>query len=590
MGEEGGRRGLGSPAAAPRRACCVPRLVAVIVAVAAPCAFAQVTLPPIDPTLRSGEPPPLERERPLRPEPPPLTPPPVAPKLEAPPLPSVRVFVREFRFEGNTVFSDEELAGMMAPYVNREVTTEDLEAARVALTLHYVNKGFVTSGALVPDQEVVDGVITIHIIEGKLARIEIDGEENIWPYYYRSRLALAAGPPVNVNALQERLQLLQQDPRLARVNAELRPAAVRGESDLQVKVAENRPIHFFSEFNNYQAPSIGAERGLATFTHQSLTGNADIFSFTYGRSEGLDLLVDTFYTVPITPSDTTFTGTLRRNDFHVVEDPFEPLNIQSESEIVGFTLRHPFYRTLSQTFSLAVTGEYLYNKTFLLGQPFDFTPGYQDGVAIVNALRIAPEWVYRTASSVVAVRSRFSVGLDVLNATINADPNLPDGQFFAWLGQAQAVRRFERYWGTQVIGRFDIQLANDRLFPLEEIPVGGRYTVRGYRENTFVRDNAIVASVEVRVPVVRSASGVDIVQLAPFVEYGSAWNSRNVPLPGENPRGFIASVGLGVRWNILPEDRARFEIYWGQKLNYIDQGNGNLQDNGIHLGLVVQAF
>ena len=54
--------------------------------------------------------------------------------------------------------------------------------------------------------------------------------------------------------------------------------------------------------------------------------------------------------------------------------------------------------------------------------------------------------------------------------------------FFSWLGQAQLARRLETL-SAQVIGRVDLQLANDRLFPLEQFAVGGRYSVRGYREN-----------------------------------------------------------------------------------------------------------
>ena len=551
-----------------------------------------VPLPPIDPTGRSGEPPPLREERPLKPKPQPLVPPPAPPAAEEKGrLPAVRVFVREFRLTGNTVFTDEELGEVTASYVNRELTTEDLESIRLGLTRRYVERGYVTSGAIIPDQAVTDGVIRIQIIEGILTRIVIEGTENFWPYYFRNRIALGAGPPVNVNTLQERLQLLQQDPRLIRLNAELRPGVVRGESELHVKVAEASPYRAWLVFNNYQSPSVGAERGLGTVSHQSLTGNGDVFTFTYGHSQGVDLMADVSYTLPLTAYDTTLTGSYRRNQFGVTEDPFKALSISSESEIIGFSLRQPIYRTVNQQITIALTGEYLYNKvTIFDAVPFNL-PGFQRGVAQVAALRFTPEWVHRTRSSVLAARSRFSVGLNVLDATIDAGGrNDPDGQFFSWLGQVQAVKRLDRWWGVQVLGRFDVQLADDRLFALEQYPVGGRFTVRGYRENTFVRDNAIVASLEARVPVIQSARGEDILQIAPFLDYGSAWNSKDETSPAPSARGFLASVGVGLRWNILPQNRARFEVYWGAQLNHIDQGEGNLQDNGIHLQVVAQPF
>lgn len=75
---------------------------------------------------------------------------------------------------GSTVFSATELAGATAPYTNRAVTTADLEELRLALTRLYVEKGYINSGAVIPDQTVTNGVISFQIIEGSLSRVELD--------------------------------------------------------------------------------------------------------------------------------------------------------------------------------------------------------------------------------------------------------------------------------------------------------------------------------------------------------------------------------------------------------------------------------
>src|SRR5512132_2168261 len=90
--------------------------------------------PRVDPLGRSG-PPPLQfppAEPPSLPQPilPPL---PSEPPTGAPTFPQVRVFVRAIRVTGSTVFAQEDLAQVTAPYVNRQLTTEDLEALRLAL-------------------------------------------------------------------------------------------------------------------------------------------------------------------------------------------------------------------------------------------------------------------------------------------------------------------------------------------------------------------------------------------------------------------------------------------------------------------------
>jgi Hemolysin activation/secretion protein len=99
-----------------------------------------------------------------------------------------------------------------------------------------------------------------------------------------------------------------------------------------------------------------------------------------------------------------------------------------------------------------------------------------------------------------------------------------------------------------------------------------------------VQDNAILLSLETRVPVLHSALGEDIVLLAPFVDFGRGTNT-NAPSP--NPDS-LASVGMGLIWNIMAG--SRFEAYWGQELNHIPSSGRSVQDSGVHLQLVLQLF
>jgi len=563
---------------------------------------AQVPPPPppiFDPGGRSGELPSLQdiapAPAPLPSDQAPTTPPDVSEER----LPPVKVFVREFQFEGHTVFPAQDLQTLAAPYTNREVTTEELERLRTAVTLLYVQRGYVTSGAVIPDQAVTDGLIRIQIIEGALTDINIEGARWIWPGYYRRRIALSAGPPVNVYTLQERLQLLQQDPRVERLNAELRRGISPGRNELNVRVAESRPFKAWIEFNNHQSPAVRAERWQATLAHESLTGNGDRLQVTYGQSipinntTGVLPLINVSYVLPITAYDTTLAVGYRRSDFEVVTQPFRTLGIEGHTEIFSVTLQHPIYRTLTQQVNVGVQGEYLYNKNLLLGEPFSFFAGYQNGVANIAALRFLQDWTYRNQDTIVGVRSRFSVGLDVLDATTNSGP-VADGRYFSWVGQVQGLRRFEQYAGTQVLGRIDLQLTNDRLFPLEQIPVGGRYSVRGYRELSLLRDNAFLFSIEPRLPVARWLFGAreDLLQVAPFFDYARAWSAKDST---EAPKSLM-SVGVGLRTAFLPKNQGYFELYWGYRLRGAGTNDppysttGNMQDHGIHLQVVLQPF
>src|SRR2546428_13534564 len=130
--------------------------------VALNCLLAESVLaqvPPVQvPPPFPAPPPPLPEE--IRPIPPPgsvLPPPPPPPPQKGAPLP-LSVFVKEIRITGSTVFTPEQLAQVTAPYTNRKLSSEDLEALRVALTKFYIDRGYVTSGAIIPDQAITEGV------------------------------------------------------------------------------------------------------------------------------------------------------------------------------------------------------------------------------------------------------------------------------------------------------------------------------------------------------------------------------------------------------------------------------------------------
>jgi hemolysin activation/secretion protein len=516
----------------------------------------------------------------------------ILPPLTPPPLPDTelstrdRLFVREVRVVGSTVFSPAELAEVTTPYVNRVVSVEELEALRVALTRLYVDRGYVNSGALLTDQVVGDGVVTYRIVEGRVSDVEIAGTWWFRPGYLRRRLARAARPPLSVNALQEQIQIMLDDPRIRRLNAELAPGVRPGESILKVAVEERQPFRLTLSVDNYQSPSQGAERGFVLLEDLNLTGNGDVLALSYGRSEGVEPMLDFSYALPVNAWDTTLAFRYRRNTSSVITSEFAALGIDSDVEIFTLGVRQPVYRTPAMEVAVGLLGERLRQETTLLGEPFSPPgTGAVDGESVATVLRASQEWLWRTQNFVLAARSRFSVGIDALGSTIHSDGE-PDSRFFAWLGQAQWVQRLP-VRDSQLVVRADAQIADDALLPVEQIAIGGRYSVRGYRENTLVRDNAVLASVELRVPVVRNMPWAEYLELAPFYDYGRGWNAKGItPDPKD-----LSSVGIGLRWGLtipwVVPVRPQFEIYWGHPLRKVPTPGGDIQDDGIHFQFLI---
>jgi len=500
--------------------------------------------------------------------------------------------VDKFEFEGNAVFSDEELAKITRPY-EKELSAEQLQEVKNEITNFYIKAGYINSGAIIPDQKVDDGIITISIIEGKLFRVDVTGNEKLKTSYIAKRLKGKDGDALDIKELQDRLQMLQQNPRLKRLQAELGPGVRLGEGLLKIGVEEKSPHHFQFTFNNHRSPSVGAYRGEIKYWHNNVTGAllgkgwGDTLSLRLGLTQGLkDYTLG--YELPLNHYDTTLSFHIERSDSEVVEKPFSQLDVESEADTYAISLRHPLIQKPKESLELALRLEKRISNTYLLGRPFSFSPGVRDGESDLSVIRFSQQWVRRSTTDVIAARSSFNLGIDALDSTINDDGSA-DSQFFTWLGQFQYVKRLDffnnsRLKRSQVIFRTDFQWAKEDLLPLEKLSMGGATTVRGYRENLLTRDNGVISSLEWRIPIYKlQIAGLSKnpdegwIEITPFIDYGRSWNT-DIDTP--DPKS-ISSVGLGLRWS--PNKHFQSQLYWGYALRDIpDPDDKDIQDDGVH--------
>lgn len=501
---------------------------------------------------------------------------------------AARVFVHRFIFDGNTVFSNEQLSRIVAPYVGREITSEELQEARRLVTLQYVNHGYINSGAVIPDQPVHDGVITIRVIEGTLSEINVTGNHWLRGHYLREWLGAWAGPPLNANRLREGLELLRQNPNVQQVNAELQPGALPGDSHLLVRVLDEQPYRVGLQVDNARPPSVGAEEISLMAGDRNLTGHSDALDLSYGIAhDGPDGFmfskldnVGGGYTLPITVRDTTLRIFGSKDDFAIIQEPFISL-VTSESDRYGVNLRQPLYRTANRELAIGLTFERRESQTFVLGQPFTVEPGAVNGKTDITVVRLVQEWTDRSQNQVVAMRSTFSFGVDVFGTTV--DGTNRNAAFWDWLGQFQYVRRlFDT--PNQLILRTDVQWSTEPLLPLEQFTLGGASNVRGYRENQLLRDRGVYSGIELRAPVLANKAGAPIIQLAPFFDFGGGWNAgEGTPEPKT-----ISSAGIGLL--VSPNEHLHAQLYWGHAFRNLNASGTNLQDYGIHFQVGFEAF
>lgn len=491
--------------------------------------------------------------------------------------------IKRFEFEGNTALSNKELAEVTKPFLGK-VTFAELLKAEAAVTKYYIDAGYINSGAVIPSGQNIqkqDGVVKMQIIEGGIEDIQVIVEGRLKPNYVHSRLAIATSSPLNRDRLLEALQLLQLDPLIQNISAELSTGSRPELSLLTVKVTETDSFNIELFTDNGRAPSVGSWRRGISLNEGNLLGFGDRLSGEYTNTDGSNTF-DGRYTLPLNSRNGTLSLAGGLSGTEVVESPFDQIDITGDSYYLELGFRQPIIQTPTGELALSLTASRQQSKTELDGEDFPISAGANDrGETRISALRLVQEYTQRSQQEVFAVRSQFSLGLDLFNATVNDDS--PDSQFFAWRGQGQYVRLL--FPDSLLVVRSDLQFSTTALVPLEQFSLGGWQSVRGYRQDALLIDNGIFISAEVQLPIFRVDQVEGVLQVVPFIDFGIGWNSSENPVLDTNS---LVGIGLGLQWQMADNFNARFD--WGIPLTNVEDSNRTLQEQGLYFSVNYSPF
>lgn len=498
------------------------------------------------------------------------------------------IVIKQVLFTGNTVFSQQELEAVTQEYLNREIHASDVESIRRKISQHYADQGYINSGAVLESQSLTSGVLTLKIIEGKLVDVRQTGQGRLQEFYIRDRLIAGSGEPMNINELQDTYRLLLGDPLIKQLNGQLLPGNRLGENILDVNVTRARPYQLSFTADDYQTPSVGEYAGRISGWVDNLLTLGERVDAQFIASGGA-LGYNTGINLPLNAIDTRFSFRYSDVTSSIIEQTMKTLGITNH--VIGFDggLSQPVYRTFADDLTLGLNFVVRRNNTLISGQcvPME-SSGNKDCETQVTVLRMSQRLSHRGDSNSMVFWSTFNAGLNALGSTINAS-GLQSGQFFSWLGQSMFSQRLLDD-GTHLIVKGNIQLADSPLLSLERYSVGGVYTVRGYRENTYVRDNGFNTSVELHYPIYNADTvKKNNLHLVPFWDYGGAWNNQNLDITGKSTN-YLFSAGIGFNWQF---HHLSTDFYWAHAFTPVVNrvlSQHSIQDDGIHFRVNIDAF
>lgn len=465
-----------------------------------------------------------------------------------------------------------------------EITLTELCAWAKAITLKYVQDGYLTSQAIVPSSSPTE----LQVYEGLLANedIEIEGLNRLREGYVRDRLLLGIDTPLRIQDLEAQLQILRRDPLFDKVSASIGPktGASISESQLRVKITESDLLDGTLSYDNDSPESLGTNRFETELVFRNMSGIGDTLTTSWRQTGELGSRLHLFsYEAPFNAEGGTIRLETNVGRSRIVNEPFNQFDIEDRSGQYQISLRQPVWRTAQDEFALSIGYGYRQSQTTVLNQGTQLGAGpEEDGHTRLSVIRFSQDYIRRDPQGAWVMQSQFNWGNDWFGATSQED-GIPDSQFLSWLGKGARYQYLDDSRQHLLIGRLDLQLTTDALLSPEQFVVGGGQSVRGYRQNARSGDNGLRISLEDRITLRRSTTGSPSVQLIPFWDLGYVWSHPSNPNVTPTQR-LLSSVGIGGWWQPLPDFTV--QVDYGLPLTPIaDNGSDLLQGHGLHFNL-----
>jgi hemolysin activation/secretion protein len=452
-----------------------------------------------------------------------------------------------------------------------------LQEVAKKVAAYYDEHGYILAQAFIPAQKVADGIVVVQVLEGRLAKVKVEGNKR----YPSSTLARPfqplVGAPVDKDSIESALLTLTNYPGLTAFGV-LGAGSEVGTTDLTVRVQSEERFRLETVIDNYGTQFAGEYRAQLTLTVNDPLHMADRLKLTglyaagvsSGTSHGAYGGAD--YEIPVfSPNDSLHLVHLT-NQYNVGAAAAAVTTAKSDGKTrvdeIGY--RHDFDRTRLGSASIGVA----FN---VKSANFDSPPSivYDDKL---TTARVDAQWerVDTRFRGVDTILLSYTHGFNGLLGALGAyDPAEAadshssrlgaSGEFNKFNLQMQRLQRLTQY--TSLVLRVDSQYTRDPLVSLEQFSMGGPDSVRAYSVSEALAEKGGVASLEfvVGAPGFASHPGPgshtwgDILQFSLFVDYANG--ELNPPLvSSQNSTVALSGVGGAVQFSLPGRLFARVDV------------------------------
>lgn len=427
-----------------------------------------------------------------------------------------------------------------SPYHGTCMGLDKINQVLQAITALYLDRGYVSTRAYLPQQDLSSGTLNIQVIEGKVESIDTSAAEKI---NIKTAFPGVQGEHLNLRDIEQGIEQLN---RLGanRVRMELAPGNTAGMSQIKLFNQTQRPWQGNIRHDNSGSESTGEKQTRLYLSRDNLLGLNDFVSLSWQsdmeesskgkKSESLSFRFEMPYGYWLYAFDANGFEYANR-----VKGQNQTFDSRGESEKQSFTASRVIHRDQTGKTEVITNITRKANKNFIEDVKLETS----SRTLAVGKLQLRHRAFFPGNQSLQGSIS-YQKGLDLFGSPDALSSKSPHPHYTAWLGDLSYSKRFQwlkRNWSYS--NSLSMQYSDDNLFGSEQLSIGSLYSVRGFKgESLSARSGAYLRhDLAVSLPLPQNKLGLS--SLRPFIglDSGTIFNESEA----SNNDGILHGQALG---------------------------------------------
>lgn len=412
---------------------------------------------------------------------------------------------------------------ILTQYVGKCNGIYSLGALTKELTNLYIDQGYITSRVYLIPQDISDGVVELYALEGKIAHVTSDNTKTSGAF-----IGLE-GEPLRLGNLESSIEQVNRL-RSNKTTMDLVPAQEEGATDIILNSKETLPFFGSLGMNNYGSDVTGKFQLYGGFVWENFFGFSDIFSINMNTTDKQQTGKKSFgntYTYSVPLGKWLWDASLSRFTYSQSILGLNGTYIShGESEVYSLSSTYKLFHTRTQNIELSA--QMAQKKTL---SKLDTTV-IDASTYNLSVGRAGIKYVYQQPSWEMYSLIDYYHGLNPFNPT--TDGSLKH-DFSKWTLSLGGTKYFDTTPPSTYQFSGYAQHSNDLLYSVEQISIGGSYSVRGFQTKNISGDSGWYA----RNDLVFQTSEY----LSPYVAYDIGHIKSGVDTAG----GTLTSATFGLR-------------------------------------------